>query len=137
VRFVKKLGITSKWPTLGIQNYLVHRQGKRIKGIKARSIRNFLSKLERLERAYDIFPLFLRRSDFGIVEMESYPKPFRKGEIAKIEILGKGRMAGEMLGVGRGRALHILTRGSNIKGIKRVRIIRTKHNIFVGDLISH
>jgi uncharacterized Fe-S cluster-containing radical SAM superfamily enzyme len=69
--------------------------------------------------------------------MESYPKPFRKGEIAKIEILGKGRMAGEMLGVGRGRALHILTRGSNIKGIKRVRIIRTKHNIFVGDLISH
>lgn len=43
VRFVKKLDITSKWPTLGIQNYLVHRQGKRIKGIRARSIKHFLS----------------------------------------------------------------------------------------------
>jgi uncharacterized Fe-S cluster-containing radical SAM superfamily enzyme len=69
--------------------------------------------------------------------MVSYPKPFKKGEITEIEILETGRMAGEMLGVARGRVLHILTGARKIDGRKRVRIIRTKHNVFVGDLIGH
>jgi hypothetical protein len=137
IRFVKKLGLVSKWPVLGIQNYLVHRQGKKIRGIKAHSMRHFQVKLAELERIYNMSPLLLRRSDFGIVPMASYPKPFRRGEIAEIEILEKGRMVGEMLGVGRGRALHVLTGGEKIDGRKRVRIIRTKHNVFVGDAFGN
>lgn len=136
LRFVKKLGLVSKWPTLGIQNYLVHRQGKKLKGIRADSMKHFQMKLARLEREYDMFPLFLRRSDFKIVPMASYPKPFRRGEITEIEIMEGGRMMGEMLGVGRGRALHIITGARKIIGRRRVRIIRTKHNVFVGNLIG-
>ena len=137
LRFVKKLHLVSKWPVLGIQNYLVHRQGKKVRGIRAHSMRHFRLELERLGRSYDMYPLRLRSSDFNIVPMTSYPNPFRKGEIAEIDILERGRMAGEMLGVGRERALHILTGSRQIIGRKRVRIIRTKHNVFVGDLVDH
>jgi hypothetical protein len=136
LRFVKKLGLASSWPTLGIQNYLVHPHGRKIKGIKADPMKHFVWRLRSLERAYDIFPLFLRPSDFKIVPMASYPKPFREGEIAEVEILESGRMVGEMLGVGRARALHVLTGAKRVDGKKRVRIIRTKHNIFVGQLIG-
>jgi hypothetical protein len=137
LRFVKKLGLVSKWPVLGIQNYLIHREGKKITGIRAHSMKRFQVKLARLEKTYEMSPLVLRRSDFKIVPMASYPKPFSRGEIAEIEILERGRMVGEMLGVGRGRALHVLTGARKIDGRKRVRIIRTKHNVFVGDLIGN
>jgi hypothetical protein len=137
LRFVKKLALVSKWPPLGIQNYLVHRQGKKIRGIKAHSMKHFQARLARLEKMYDMAPLLLRRADFGVVPMASYPKPFRRGEIAEIEILERGRMVGEMLGVGRGRALHVLTETGKIDGRKRVRIIRTKHNVFVGHVIGN
>jgi uncharacterized Fe-S cluster-containing radical SAM superfamily enzyme len=100
-------------------------------------MRHFQMELESLERSYDTYPLRLKTSDFNIVPMTSYPKPFRKAEIAEIEILETGRMTGEMLGVGRGRALHILTGARKIHGRRRVRIIRTKHNVFVGELIDH
>jgi uncharacterized Fe-S cluster-containing radical SAM superfamily enzyme len=137
IRFVKKLGIESKWPVLGLQNYLVHRHGRRMKGVRPESMKHFRWKLERIERTFGIFPLLLRHGDFHIVPMESYPKPFRKGEIAEIEILEAGRMAGEMLGVGRGRSLHVLTNEKDINRKTRVRIIRTKHNIFIGNPVGH
>jgi hypothetical protein len=137
LRFVKKLHPFSKWPVLGIQNYLIHRQGRKIGGVRTHSMRHFQMELESLESSYDMYPLRLKTSDFNIVPMTSYPKPFRKAEIAEIEILERGRMTGEMLGVGRGRALHILTGARKIYGKRRVRIIRTKHNVFVGELIDH
>jgi uncharacterized Fe-S cluster-containing radical SAM superfamily enzyme len=137
IRFVKKLGIESKWPVLGLQNYLVHRHGRRMKGVKLESMKHFRWKLEGIERRYGIFPLLLRRGDFHIVSMESYPEPFRKGEITEIEILEAGRMAGEMLGIGRERSLHVLTNEKDINRKTRVRIIRSKHNIFIGTPVGH
>jgi uncharacterized Fe-S cluster-containing radical SAM superfamily enzyme len=137
IRFVKKLGIESKWPVIGLQNYLVHRHGRRMKGVKLESMKHFRWRLTGIERRFDIFPLLLRRGDFHIVPMDSYPKPFRKGEIAEIRIIEAGRMVGEMLGVGRGRSLHVLTHEKDINRKIRVHIIRTKHNIFIGTPVGH
>jgi uncharacterized Fe-S cluster-containing radical SAM superfamily enzyme len=132
VQFVKKFGNRSRWPVLGIQNYLVHRHGRKVRGIKSCSMNHFRYRLEKLSRAYDYPNLVLRRSDFGIRQMESYSKPFRAGEKAEIEIVEPGRLIGEMVGVGRGRSLHVLTTERTTGIRKSVRIIRTKHNIFVG-----
>nr|MDO8100310.1 radical SAM protein [Candidatus Njordarchaeota archaeon] len=136
IRLVKKIGIKSKWPVLGIQNYLVHKHGRRIKGIKPYTMKHYRRRLARIEEVFDIHPLVLKRGHFGIKPMKSYPKPFSKGEITEIEVLEAGRMAGEMVGVGRGRALHVLTTDRETNSMKGVRIIRTKHNIFVGQTID-
>jgi uncharacterized Fe-S cluster-containing radical SAM superfamily enzyme len=133
VQLVKKIGIKSKWPVLGIQNYLVHKHGRRIKGIRPYTMKHFRYELLRLEKTFDIRPLLLKHNHFGIKPMKSYPKPFAKGEAAEIEVIESGRMAGEMVGVGRGRALHILTASRTTNVTKRVRVIRTKHNIFFGQ----
>jgi uncharacterized Fe-S cluster-containing radical SAM superfamily enzyme len=136
VQFVKKLGIRSKWPVLGIQNYLVHRHGKKVKGVKPFSMQHFRYRLDNLTRVYGTPNLVLRRSDFGIRQMESYAKPFTVGEIAEVEIVEPGRLIGEMVGVGRGRALHVLTTEREVDKGRLIRIVRTKHNIFVGETIK-
>nr|MDO8134324.1 radical SAM protein [Candidatus Njordarchaeum guaymaensis] len=136
VQLVKRIGIKSKWPILGIQNYLVHKHGRIIKGVRPYTMKHFRHNLVRLEKVFDFHPLALKRSYFGIKPMKSYPKPFAKGEIAEIEVLEVGRMVGEMVGVGRGRALHVLTTDREINLMKRIRVIRTKHNIFFGQTIG-
>jgi uncharacterized Fe-S cluster-containing radical SAM superfamily enzyme len=132
VQFVKKFGVRSKWPVLGIQNYLIHRHGRKVKGIRSCSMEHFRYKLGKLARTYDVPSLVLSRGDFGITQMQSYPKPFRIGEKAEIEIVEQGRLVGEMIGVARGRALHVLTTENKTGVRKSVRIIRTRHNIFIG-----
>jgi hypothetical protein len=132
IQLVKKLGIRSEWPVLGLQNYLVHRQGRKLRGIKPCQMSHFRYELTKLARAFDVPNLVLTRSDFRITRMKSYPKPFRVGEKAQVEIVEQGRMLGEMVGIARGRALHVLT-SQNRTGVWRsVRIIRNKHNIFIG-----
>jgi uncharacterized Fe-S cluster-containing radical SAM superfamily enzyme len=131
VRFVKKIANRSEWPLLGIQNYLIHKHGKKVKGLKPCSMKQFQSEIEAIGKFYDVHPLILTPTDFGIRPMESYPKPFRRGEICEIEILESGRMMGEMLGVGRDRSLHVLTGDTDTHSRRQVRMIRTKHNIFV------
>ncbi|WXG43147.1 MAG: radical SAM protein [Promethearchaeati archaeon SRVP18_Atabeyarchaeia-1] len=133
LQFVKKIGIRSKWPVLGIQNYLIHRRGRRVKGIKPCSMAQFRHKLRNLASSFSMPNLVLRRSDFGITPMESYDRPFKIGETAEIDIVAPGRMIGEMVGVGRERALHVLTFGKTTGIRKSARILRTKHNIFVAE----
>jgi uncharacterized Fe-S cluster-containing radical SAM superfamily enzyme len=136
VQLVKKVGIESNWPVLGIQNYLVHKHGRRIKGVRPYTMKHFRHELLRLEKLFDIHPLLLKRSHFGIKPAKSYPEPFAKGDVAEIEVIEPGRMVGEMVGVGRERALHVLTADRTTNVTKRVRVIRTKHNIFFGQVIK-
>jgi uncharacterized Fe-S cluster-containing radical SAM superfamily enzyme len=136
LQLVKKISLKSKWPVLGIQNYLIHKHGRKMKGVRPVAMKDFRRRLSTLEYLFDIHPLVLERSDFGIRPVRSYPKPFSKGETAEIEVLETGRMSGEMVGVGRGRALHVLTtsRETNLK--KRIHVFHTKHNIFFGETID-
>jgi uncharacterized Fe-S cluster-containing radical SAM superfamily enzyme len=136
IQLVKKIGIKSKWPILGIQNYLVHKHGRRIKGIRPYTTEHFRHRLSKLEEVFDIHPLVLKRSHFDIKPTKTYPKPFAKGETVEIEILEMGRMAGEMVGVGRERALHVLTTERETSLKKRIRVVHTKHNIFFGRTID-
>ena len=132
IQFVRKFGIRSKWPVLGIQNYLIHRHGRKVKGIQSCSMEHFRYELGKLVRIFDAPSLVLSRDDFGITKMDSYQRPFRVGEKVEVEIVEQGRLVGEMVGVARGRALHVLTKENKTGVRKSVQITRTKHNIFIG-----
>ena len=66
------------------------------------------------------------------------PYPFKVGEIAKMKVVLDGRVKGEVLGVDRDRVVQIINchnEHSLIGKTVKVRILRNKDNIIVGELV--
>jgi uncharacterized Fe-S cluster-containing radical SAM superfamily enzyme len=66
--------------------------------------------------------------------VKELPKPFKKGQIVQAEIRLPGRIGNEKLAVAKGRVISI-PNCQKEQGKVKVRIRRTKHNIFVGELL--
>ena len=63
------------------------------------------------------------------------PKPFKKGQIVQAEIVLPGRIGNEKLAVAEERLISVLNCYKE-EGTVRLRIKRTKHNIFLGELLN-
>ncbi|MBL7051120.1 radical SAM protein [Candidatus Woesearchaeota archaeon] len=115
---------------VGFQNFLRYRFGKN----PAKSIPwpEFHSKLKELEKKYNT-RLILDETDFKITKVDELPKPFKKDEIVKVKIVGDGRIPGEKIAVARDRVITLPD--CNKKGNVNVKITRTKHNIFMGEVL--
>jgi uncharacterized Fe-S cluster-containing radical SAM superfamily enzyme len=131
VRFACEIGAGKRWPPLGIQKYEEYRWGRTLRGVHAQSWERFFRQsLGRWEEETGM-RLRLAPADFAIEKRPMLPQMFRKGERAEIEIVGPGWIQGEVLGAGRNRVVSVM--GSRRKsGAIRVRIVSTKHNIYVG-----
>ncbi|RLF24514.1 MAG: radical SAM protein [Thermoprotei archaeon] len=131
IEFALKIGAGKRWPPLGIQKYVPHRHGRKPKGVRSMSWREFYSRLRALERKYSV-KLVLRPEDFGIKPMRRLPIPFKVGEKVRVKIVAPGWLKGEMLGVARGLAVTLVdARGLSIGSWVKARVIRTKDNILV------
>jgi len=129
VEFALKIG-PGKYPLIGIQNFLNYKFGKN--PVKQVSFDNFKKKIKNIEKKYKT-RLLLNESDFNIKKAKTLPKPFKKGDIIKADIILDGRLKNEKLAVSDGRLISIPN--CSKKGNVRLKIIRSKHNIFVGKLI--
>jgi hypothetical protein len=69
--------------------------------------------------------------DFGMVRRPFIPLVFSKGEKVTVEIRAPGWIHGEMLGVARDRVVSVYNCPKE-SGHVRVKIVATKHNIYVG-----
>ena len=78
--------------------------------------------------------LILGPENFSIVKTKPLPKPFRKGETIKAEIISPGRLKGEMLAAASGRVISV-TSCPYKKGTVKIKITKTKHNIFMARLV--
>jgi len=132
IEFARAVGAGKRFPALGIQNYLIHRTGRRMKGVEQMSWREFYSRLKELERIYST-KLILSPEDFGIYRCdEAFPQSFRKFEKVSVRLLAPGWIRGEMLGVARDRTLTVIgAEGVPIGERVKARIIGTKHNIYL------
>jgi hypothetical protein len=128
IDFSLSIGAGKRYPPLGIQKFVQHKFGRRMK-VKVDSFRRFYEKLEKLERIHGV-KLRLSPEDFGIERRRRVKKIFRKGEKLPVKILFPGRMPGEAIGVAKGRNLTILTSGETGKTAK-VEIIRAKDGIYL------
>ena len=124
VQFCKKINAKP-----GIQNYLNYRHGRNVK--KQMLWEKFYEILENLEKKHNIILKF-SSSDFKIKEDISLEKPFKKDELIEIEILTEGRFKNEMLAVAKDRVISVVN--CNKTGKSKVKIIRSKHNIFVAKI---
>jgi len=135
IEFAIKIGAGKYWPPLGIQKFEAHKRGRKPKDVKRMSWRRFYSILKMWEDKYKI-KLILNPEDFGIHKRRTYPSPFKKGDIVEVKILAPGWLKGEALGIAKGFAITIVgMRDIPIHQKIFVKIIRTKHNIFLAKPI--
>jgi hypothetical protein len=132
IQFAREIGAGKRFPPLGIQKFEHYRYGRSPKGLKAQSWWQFFNRSIRpWEKEFGI-PLRLDPArDFGTVRRPFIPLVFSKGEKVTVEIRAPGWIHGEKLGVARDRVVSVFNCEKE-SGQVRVKIVTTKHNIYVG-----
>jgi len=132
IRFAQEIGAGKRFPPLGIQKFERYRYGRSPKGVKAQSWWQFFNRSIRpWEKEFGI-PLRLDPArDFGTVRRPFIPLVFSKGEKVTVEVRAPGWIHGEKLGVARNRVVSVFNCEKQ-SGQVRVKIVATKHNIYVG-----
>ena len=129
IQFIKSLEVK---PILGIQNFLKYKTGR----IPAEEMSwdTFYKLLENWEKKYDI-KLKLNKEDFNIRKTKDMPKPFQEGEVVSVTLKCPDRFSNSSIGAAKDRNISIP--GCQFKEGKKVKvkIVRDKHNIFVGKLL--
>ena len=115
---------------IGIQNFLNYKNGRN--PVKAQTWEQFYDKLSYFEKKYDV--KLIGDIGYDVKPAKQLSKPFRKGDSVKAEIVCSGRLKNEMIAVSGERTISIPDCNKQ-KGIVKVRILRSKHNIFSGKII--
>ena len=130
IEFALSIGAGKKWPSLGIQKFLSHKNGRK-PGVKVMSWEKFYSQLEEWEKKFQT-KLILSPQDFGSHVCKALPRMFKRNEKVKVRIIGPGWMKGEKLAIARDRVLTIVDAGNIPVGKEiSVRIERVVDGIYM------
>ncbi|MEM2273650.1 MAG: radical SAM protein, partial [Candidatus Bathyarchaeia archaeon] len=135
IRLALDLGAGKKFPPIGIQKYLVHKYGRKAKGVRPMPWGEFYERLRKWEKEFGI-KLVLRPEDFRIHKRARIPVPYRRHETIRVEVIGLGWLRGELLAVDLNRTRSITlvnAHGIPIGAKIKARIISNKDNIFVAE----
>ncbi|AIF69795.1 molybdenum cofactor biosynthesis protein MoaA [Palaeococcus pacificus DY20341] len=136
IEFARKVGAGKRWPALGFQNYIPYKFGRKPTIAKLVSFRDFYAWLRGLEEKTGMKPLVLKPKHFGMHKRKFIPLSFRIGEVVKVKIVLPGRIEGEMLGVARDRLIEIINTNAKVGDTIKVKIVRTKHGIYIGTPVK-
>ncbi|MFX1302777.1 MAG: radical SAM protein [Promethearchaeota archaeon] len=95
---LRKKGYSEKKIQIGIQKYLIYKQGRRLKKIRPKSWGYFYSQLSILEKKYNI-KLKLGPHDFGIHKRKTVASlNLKKNDQVKLKLISQGRWKREYIG---------------------------------------
>ena len=126
VKFSKKLNCK-----MGIQNFLNYKHGRN--PVKAMPWSEFYRKLKILEDKYEIKLIDVCHN---FIQTKSLPKPFKKDNIVEATIMVEGRIPKEKLAVAKDRVITVPNCNKSIGEKVKLKITRSKHNVFYGRLIK-
>ncbi len=132
-KFAQEIGAGKNCPSIGVQNLLNYRFGRN--PVKSAAMDIFYKKMRELEQKYSV-KLIFDKEDFEVEDLPELPKPFRKGQIVKAEIVLPGRIGNEKLAVAQQRLISLPNCYKEEGSIVKLKIKRTKHNIFLGELLN-
>jgi len=135
IEYALKIGAGKRWPPLGIQKFVVHKYGRKPKGVRPMTWYKFYKELRKLEERFKV-KLVLKPGDFGIVKDAKIPLSFKRGEKIRVRVIGIGWLRGEKLAVDvRQERLITLVKASNIEVGSTVlaKILACKDNIYVAE----
>jgi len=132
------IGVGRRFPPFGIQKYMIHKYGRKIRGVKEVSWDIFREFLEKLEKKYGA-PLYYKNIDFGIRKTRSIPTKYEVGEKVFVKIVSPGWLKKEVLAVDSEEEVVITVidvedPGSLIGRRGRVKIIENSDNIYIATL---
>jgi uncharacterized protein len=124
--FAKKIKNKKGFPLVGIQNFLHYKLGRN--PVKEYPFEKFNKKLKEWgsnfkDDFYHIFPT------------KKLTKPFKKNDIINAEIISNDRYKNQTLAKASNRIITIFSEEKIGKKVK-IKIIKDKHNIFVGNIIK-
>lgn len=123
IEFAKSIGCKF----IGIQNYIRHDRGKKI--ADEMPWEDFRLKLEELEKEHGVTLVH----DTELKKTKELPVPMKRGDVVKARIICKGRAGKEKIAVAYDRC--VLLHTDKEKGKVKIRIKKSLHNIFVGELV--
>lgn len=135
IEYALKIGAGKRWPPLGIQKYVVHKYGRKPKGVRPMTWYGFYKELRELEKRFKV-KLVLRPGDFGIVKDTKVPLSFKKGEKVRVRVVGVGWLRGEKLAVDvRRERIITLVKAPHVEVGSTVsaKILACKDNIYVAE----
>ena len=132
IKFSKRINNEEKrFPTLGIQNYLIHHQGRNMKGVKSKTFKTFNQQMREFEKKYEISNLVLKQTMFESYKSKMITNPLKIDEIVTGEVVLPGRLSDKVFTIAKNRIIHVLgAKGMSVGSKIRARIIRNRHNIF-------
>jgi len=136
VELASHVGAGRNCPPLGIQKYLVHKHGRKVRGVRALRWSDFYSQLKRWGEVYNV-DLILRPEGFGIHRRPMLPTLYRRLEKVKLRVVALGWLREEKLAVtAKGdRVMTLINAGRVPVGSKvRARVVANKHNIYVAEV---
>jgi uncharacterized protein len=124
IEFSKEIGAK-----LVIQNFLTYKFGRN--PAKQKSFEDFYKELKEFEDKYKT-KLIVDETDFNLTKTKNLEKPFKKGDKITANILFDGRLKGEKIAYAQNRLISV---PDCVKtGKINLKIVRSKHNVFVGVL---
>ncbi|HLG24779.1 MAG TPA: radical SAM protein [Candidatus Nanoarchaeia archaeon] len=132
-KFAKEIGAGKNCPPIGIQNMLNYKLGRN--PIEEVPMEVFYNKMKELEKEHNI-KLLIDKMSFEIEDLPEYPKPFKKDNIIEAEVVLPGRIGNEKLALAKERLISVPNCYKDIGSKVRLKIKRTKHNIFLGELLN-
>ncbi|MBI2141777.1 radical SAM protein [Candidatus Woesearchaeota archaeon] len=130
VRFAKEIGAAT-----AMQNYLFYRKGRNPRNAQQMPWPKFYSELESLEKKYGS-KLVFSAADYKIIKTRPLPKPFRKGQTVKAQVVAEGRYPREYIAAAEGRIITLPDCERRLAAAEKVKIkiVSDKHNIFYGKV---
>ncbi len=138
VRWAIKIGAGKRWPPVTIQKYNVHRFGRKVRGVRPLSWREYWSRIEDLERKLGI-KLKWSMDEWGMKYMKRIPIVYDIGSLIEVNIVGRGIFRGEYIGIDDRRHRIITIIGKRVQGSKRalIEIIKNKNGIYLGKIVKN
>lgn len=135
IEWALRNGFGRRVPPLGIQKYVVHPHGRKVKGLGEPSWEKWGEFLHKLENKYGV-KLILDIRDYNIKRAKQFVPPFRVGDEVWSIVVGRGPYPKEFLAVTRdySYALTLIARRETYEEGEPVlvRIIRNKDGILLG-----
>ena len=132
-KFAEEIGAGKSCPPIGVQNLLNYRFGRN--PVESMPMEQFYSKMREIEEKHGIKLIFDKQA-FDVQDLPELPKPFKKGQIIDAKIVLPGRIGNEKLAAAKERLISVPDCFRDIGEKVRIRIKRTKHNIFLGELLN-
>jgi uncharacterized Fe-S cluster-containing radical SAM superfamily enzyme len=137
VNWAVRIGAGKRWPPVTVQKFVKHKYGR---GCEFREVSwsEFWSYIEKLERKLGV-RLRWRMEEWGMHYARRVKNPVEVGDLVVVDVISRGWLRGEFLGLVEGKCLLTLTpRGVRIRVGERylARVTRVKDTIYIAEVVG-